>query len=132
LHLNTTTTISKLFYITKLIMHTSLNTKRRVLFASVLASLLVVGCGGGGSSSQIRPTKAMYDQITVGMPYTQVVSIVGGAGNRGTGGFGGDTNEVMWSITDPYARLVVHLQDEKVTIKFYEGTETGGKGVAFP
>lgn len=113
-------------------MNTSLNTKRRVLFASVLASILVVGCGGGGSSSQIRPTKAMYDQITVGISYTQVVSIVGGAGNRGTGGFGGDPNQVTWSIPDPYARLVVYLQDEKVITKFYEGTETGGKGIAFP
>jgi hypothetical protein len=113
-------------------MNTSLNTKRRVLFASVLTTLLVVGCGGGGSSNQIRPTKAMYDQITVGMPYTQVVSIVGGTGNRGTGGFGGDPNEATWSIADPYARLVVFLKDEKVTTKFYEGTETGGKGIAFP
>lgn len=107
--------------------------KRRVLFASVLASLLAVGCGGGGSSSsQIRPTKAMYDQITVGMSYTQVVSIVGGQGDRGAGGFAGETNKVTWSITDPYARLVVNLKDEKVTIKFYEGVETGGKGIAFP
>ena len=72
-------------------MHSSLNIKRRVLLASVLASFLVVGCGGGGSSSsQIRPTKAMYDQINVGMSYTQVVSIVGGSGDRGTGGFGGE------------------------------------------
>lgn len=114
-------------------MHSSLNIKRRVLLASVLASFLVVGCGGGGSSSsQIRPTKAMYDQINVGMSYTQVVSIVGGSGDRGTGGFGGEANKVTWSITDPYARLVVYLQDEKVTIKFYEGVETGGKGIAFP
>jgi hypothetical protein len=74
----------------------------------------------------------MYDQITVGMSYTQVVSIVGGTGNRGTDGFGGDPNEVTWSIADPYARLVVYLKDENVTIKFYEGTETGGKGIAFP
>ena len=113
-------------------MHSSSNINRRALFAAVLASLLVVGCGGGSSSSQIRPTKAMYDQIDIGMSYTQVVSIVGGQGDRGTGGFAGETNKVTWSITDPYARLVVYLQDEKVTIKFYEGVETGGKGIAYP
>lgn len=113
-------------------MYSLSNINRRALFAALLASLLVVGCGGGSSSSQIRPTKAMYDQITVGMSYTQVVSIVGGSGDRGTGGFGGDTNKVTWSIPDPYARLVVYLKDENVTNKFYEGTETGGKGIAFP
>jgi hypothetical protein len=109
-----------------------LNIQRCVLSSFVLATLFVAGCGGGNSSSQIRPTKAMYDQINVGMSYTQVVSIVGGSGDRGTGGFGGEANKVTWSITDPYARLVVYLQDEKVTIKFYEGVETGGKGIAFP
>jgi hypothetical protein len=113
-------------------MHSSLKINRRVLNAVLLASLLVLGCGGGSSSSQIRPTKAMYDQIAIGMSYTQVVSIVGGSGNRGTGGFGGDTNEIAWSISDPYARLVVYLSDEKVKQKFYEGPETGGKGIAFP
>lgn len=113
-------------------MYSSLKINRRVLNVALLASLLVVGCGGGSSSSQIRPTKAMYDQITVGMSYTQVVSIVGGSGNRGTGGFGGDVNEIVWSISDPYARLVVYLSDEKVKQKFYEGPETGGKGIAFP
>lgn len=74
----------------------------------------------------------MYDQITVGMSYTQVVSIVGDPGIRGTGGFGGDTNEIFWSISNPYARLVVYLSDEKVKQKFFEGPETGGKGIAFP
>jgi hypothetical protein len=113
-------------------MHSLSNINRRVLFAAVLACLFVVGCGGGSSSSQIRPTKAMYDQIAIGMSYTQVVSIVGGQGDRGTDGFAGETNKVTWSITDPYARLVVNLKDENVTNKFYEGTETGGKGIAFP
>lgn len=92
----------------------------------------MVGCGGGSSSAdQIRPTKAMYDQITVGMTYAQVVSIVGGNGTRGNG-FAGEADTATWSITAPVARLVVGLKDEKVTNKYYEGTETGGKGIAFP
>ena len=77
----------------------------------------------------------MYDQITIGMPYSQVVAIVGGEGQKGATAWGNEkvVDSRTWSFgsTPPnYHRLEVCIPNgSNVTFKFYEGLETNGKGI---
>lgn len=77
----------------------------------------------------------MYDQITIGMQYSQVVAIVGGEGMKEAAAWGSEkvVDKRTWSYgsTPPnYHRLMVCVPNgSTVTYKYYEGLETNGKGI---
>jgi hypothetical protein len=104
---------------------------RRIALSAVFASLSIAGCGGGGGSdNSIKPTKAMYDQIKLGMTYAQVVNVVGGDSqpvNLGWG-TGANSNKRNWNggTSTDYSSLLLCFPNNAVAFKFYRGPETGG------
>ena len=102
--------------------------------SALISSAMLTGCGGGSSDNAIRPTKAMFDQIKIGMPYTQAASIVGKEGNTADRGFGSSTppNIRRWSYgtTSDYADLIVCIPNgSTITFKVFSDSNSWKAGV---
>jgi hypothetical protein len=100
---------------------------RRMAFSAVFASILIAGCGGGGGSSDnsIKPTKAMYDQIQLGMTYSQAVAVVGGEAIP-LNGFGAQNTRTWNGGTSSNSNLIICFPNNAASYKLYRGSETGG------
>lgn len=105
----------------------------KTILVTVFAASLLVACGGGSSDNTVQPTKAMYDQIAMGMSYSQVVSIIGSEATPNNGFGNENPDRKSWSggssTNNTYSRITVCFPNNSVAYKFYEGPETNGKGI---
>jgi hypothetical protein len=100
---------------------------RNLALSAVFVSILIAGCGGGSSDDSGKPTKAMYDQITIDMPYSQVIVIVGSDGRNSTPG--SDLFVAKWSKGDSLLSVCLS-NNSQVVAKSYRGSETAGNTIS--